>query len=151
MVFSWFAHAGSVTPVGGKDGGIKRGFFVVCPYGLSCHPVGGKEGRKKEKNHTVFRVSFCGLPSLGAWSFVGGGPQAGAQRTPFSESLVCFLSLTESEISADSEFRIVLFEGSRQCPWCMHRARVLGVKAAGERYALKKVAQLRKEKDVLAM
>ena len=103
------------------------------------------EARKEEKNEKTTLCKTCffrGLPSLGAWSFVGGGPQAAGQRTPFSESLVCFLSLTEFEI---------LFEGSRQCPWCMHRARVLGVKPAGERYALKKVAQLRKEKDVLAM
>ena len=148
MVFSWFAHTGSVTPVGRNKTCLSRGL----PIRALMSPLweARKEGKRK-KNTLCKTCFFRGLPSLGAWSFVGGGPQAGGQRTPFSESLVCFLSLTEFEMSADSEFRIILLEGIRQCPWCMHRARVLGVKPAGERYALKKVAQLLKEKDVLAM
>ena len=31
---------------------VKRGFFVVCPYGLLCHPCGRQGRRKKRKNHT---------------------------------------------------------------------------------------------------
>ena len=29
---------------------VKRGFFMVCPYGPLCHPYGGTGGSKNEKN-----------------------------------------------------------------------------------------------------
>ena len=32
---------------------VKRGFFVVCPYGPLCHPCGKQGRRKKRKNHTL--------------------------------------------------------------------------------------------------
>ena len=32
---------------------VKRGFFVVCPYGPLCHPCEGQGRRQKRKNHTL--------------------------------------------------------------------------------------------------
>ena len=70
MVFSWFAHTGLyVTPVEArkeektkKTHFVKRGFFVVCPYGPLCHPCGSKEGGKNEKTTLCKTWFFRGLP-----------------------------------------------------------------------------------------
>ena len=57
-----------------------------------------RQGRRKKtkKPRWCKTCFFRGLPSLGAWSFVGGGPQAGGQRTPFSESLVLLFCLWQN-------------------------------------------------------
>ena len=62
---SWFAHIrASMASMGAREEAktkkpqfLKRGFFVVCPYGPPCH-LCGRKGRRKKRKTTLCKTWF---------------------------------------------------------------------------------------------